>query len=218
MADPNQQRPATDTGRRGFLLILSSPSGAGKTTLARMLLESDPSLSLSVSVTTRAPREGEQDGVHYFFITPQRFRQMQEEGALLEWAEVFGKFYGTPRGPVEHRLAQGRDIVFDVDWQGARSLSKLMPVDCVRVFILPPSRHELERRIRNRGTDAEQVIETRLAGADEELSHWSEYDYIIVNSNLSESLDKLQSIVKAERCRRSRHPGAEPFVRSLLKA
>ncbi len=203
--------------RRGFLLILSSPSGAGKTTLTRLLLEGDEGLSLSISLTTRAPREGETDGVHYHFVSRERFDALKEEGALLEWAEVFGKCYGTPRRPVEERLARGLDVVFDVDWQGARSLASLLPDDCVRVFILPPSRAELERRIRARAADPHDAIETRLAAADEEMSHWTEYDYVIVNTDLDESLDTLRGIVKAERHRRMRQTGMAAFVHGLLR-
>jgi guanylate kinase len=207
----------TDIERRGFLLILSSPSGAGKTTLTRLLLERDPSLSLSVSVTTRPPRANEIEGVHYFFVAPDRFAEMRDRGELLEWAEVFGRNYGTPRAPVETMLAQGRDMVFDIDWQGCRTLSALMPEECVRVFILPPSRAELERRIRNRGTDAPQVIEARLLEADEEMAHWREYDYVIVNSDLGQSLDCLMGIVRAERCRRARLGGLPGFVNGLMR-
>ena len=215
MSDSSPEHGNCTANRRGFLLILSSPSGAGKTTLARRLVESDLDLCLSVSVTTRPPREGEKDGVHYHFVSLDEFSDLRDKGALLEWAEVFGKFYGTPREPVEGRLAKGRDMVFDVDWQGARSLWRILPEDCVRVFILPPSRQELERRIRSRGTDADHVIQRRLAGADEEMSHWNEYDYIVVNCDLEESVATLRGIVLAERARRNRLKGMDEFVRGL---
>jgi guanylate kinase len=183
-----------------------------------MLLDKDRSLSLSVSVTTRPPRPGEEEGVHYYFVSHERFAELRASGELLESAEVFGNFYGTPRRPVEQRIEQGRDMVFDIDWQGCRALSALMPADCVRIFILPPSRDELERRVRNRGADSRDVIEARLAAADSEMSHWHEYDYVIVNSDLDESLACLESIVRAERCRRSRMGGLPAFVESLQRA
>ena len=202
--------------RRGLCLILSSPSGAGKTTLARALLASDAGLISSVSVTTRPPRAGEVEGEHYFFVSAERFEAMREGGELLESAEVFGNFYGTPAQPVKEALAQGKDIVFDVDWQGAASIASILPEDTVRVFILPPSAEELARRIYTRGTDAEEVIENRLRAAAQEISHWSEYDYVLVNRDIEESLAALKAILQAERLRRSRQRGLLGFVAGLM--
>ena len=204
--------------RRGLCLILSSPSGAGKTTLARGLLASDAGLKSSVSVTTRPPRAGEVDGEHYFFVSRERFEAMRAGGELLESAEVFGNFYGTPAQPVKEALAQGKDIVFDVDWQGAASIASILPEDTVRVFILPPSAEELARRIYTRGTDAKQVIENRLKAAAREISHWNEYDYVLVNRDIEESLAVLKAIVQAERHRRYRQHGLADFVSGLTSA
>jgi guanylate kinase len=177
--------------RRGLCLILSSPSGAGKTTLARALLASDAGLTSSVSVTTRPPRAGEVEGESYFFVSVERFEAMRGGGELLESAQVFGNFYGTPAQPVKDALAQGKDIIFDVDWQGAASIASILPEDTVRVFILPPSAEELARRIHTRGTDAKEVIENRLRAAAQEISHWKEYDYVLVNRDIEESLSAL---------------------------
>ena len=202
--------------RRGLCLILSSPSGAGKTTLARALLASDAGLISSVSVTTRPPRAGEVEGESYFFVTAERFEAMRGGGELLESAEVFGNFYGTPAQPVKEALAQGKDIVFDVDWQGAASIASILPEDTVRVFILPPSAEELARRIHTRGTDAKDVIENRLRAAAQEISHWSEYDYVLVNRDVEESLAALKAVLQAERLRRSRQRGLLGFVAGLM--
>ncbi len=209
---------AFSPSRRGLCLILSSPSGAGKTTLAGGLLASDAGLKSSVSVTTRPPRAGEVDGEHYFFVSRERFEAMRVGGELLESAEVFGNFYGTPAQPVKEALAQGRDIVFDVDWQGAASIASILPEDTVRVFILPPSADELARRIYTRGTDAKQVIENRLKAAAREISHWNEYDYVLVNRDIEESLAVLKAIVQAERYRRHRQHGLPDFVSALTSA
>jgi len=198
--------------RRGVCLILSSPSGAGKTTLARALLSSEAGLANSISVTTRPPRPGEVDGEDYFFVSRERFEAMREQGELLEWAQVFGNFYGTPAQPVEEALAEGRDIVFDVDWQGAASIASLLPGDTVRVFILPPSPEELSRRIHSRGTDTKDVIEGRLKAAAMEISHWSEYDYLVVNTGIEESFSALKAILHAERHKRQRQHGLARFV------
>ncbi len=202
--------------RRGLCLILSSPSGAGKTTLARLLLASDSKLAHSISVTTREPRPQEEDGVDYFFVSPDRFERLREGGELLEWAEVFGNLYGTPAQPVRQVLAEGSDIVFDVDWQGAASIAALLPGDTVRVFILPPSAEELSRRIYARGADAQNVIEGRLKAAAIEISHWDEYDYVIVNLDIQESLSLLQAILQVERLKRRRQRGLAAFVSQLI--
>jgi guanylate kinase len=209
---------ANSNARRGVCLVLSSPSGGGKTTLAKALFAADPSLTASVSVTTRSPRPGEIDGVSYIFISRERFEQMRAGGELLESAEVFGNFYGTPAAPVRDRLAQGRDIVFDVDWQGGRSIAAALPEDTVRVFILPPSGEELARRIYARGTDAKEVIEKRMRAAANEISHWDEYDYVIVNRDIGEAVAALKSIVEAERHKRGRQTGLAGFVSSLISA
>jgi guanylate kinase len=204
--------------RRGFCLILSSPSGAGKTTLARALLASDAGLMSSVSVTTRPPRAGEVEGESYFFFSGERFEAMRGAGGLLESAEVFGNFYGTPAQPVKEALEQGRDIVFDVDWQGAASIASILPEDTVRVFILPPSGEELARRIHTRGTDAKEVIEKRMRAAAREISHWNEYDYVLVNQDVAESLSALKAILQAERLKRPRQHGLPGFVAGLTPA
>jgi len=209
--------PETDKKlkRRGILLVLSSPSGAGKTTLAKRLLESDDRIGLSVSVTTRKPRPGEVDGRDYHFIDVGRFMAMREAGLLLEWASVFGNYYGTPREPVEVALAVGRDLLFDIDWQGARQMQERAPGDLVRVFILPPSTEALERRLEARNQDGPDVVARRMAGASAELSHWPEYDYVIVNSDVEASAAGLKAILAAERLRRGRLLGLNDFVRDL---
>jgi guanylate kinase len=201
--------------RRGFLLILASPSGAGKTTITRRLISRDPTLTLSVSVTTRPPRPGEVDGRDYHFIDRQRFEAMVERGELLEHAVVFGNCYGTPRGPIEAAIAAGRDIVGDVDWQGARQLSNSVPRDLVKVFVLPPSLSALEQRLRARAQDSAAAVAARLAQAAEEMSHWPEYDYVIVNHEIEDSVAQLAAIVTAERLRRSRQIGLADFVTRL---
>jgi guanylate kinase len=202
--------------RRGLCLILSSPSGAGKTTLARALLASDAGLTSSVSVTTRPPRAGEVEGESYFFVSIERFEAMRGGGELLESAQVFGNFYGTPAQPVKDALAKGKDIIFDVDWQGAASIASILPEDTVRVFILPPSGEELSRRIHTRGTDAKEVIENRLRAAAQEISHWNEYDYVLVNRDVEESLSALKAILQAERLKRPRQQGLAAFVAGLM--
>lgn len=198
-----------------MLFVLSSPSGAGKTTLSRALLDAEPDLSMSVSVTTRAPRPGEVDGKDYVFTDLRRFEAMVSGGELLEWAHVFANRYGTPRAPVEAALAGGRDVLFDIDWQGARQLAEAMPADLVRVFILPPSGKALEERLRGRAQDPPEIVAARMAAASDELSHWGEYDYVIVNDDLKASLLGLRSILAAERLRRTRQSGLFQFVRSI---
>ena len=209
--------PSQALARRGLMLVLSSPSGAGKTTLSRALLAVDAAVSMSVSVTTRKPRPGEVEGCDYYFVDEPRYRQMEAEGALLEGARVFSNYYGTPRAPVEDALAAGRDVLFDVDWQGAQQLAAKMGGDLVRVFILPPSGDALEQRLRARALDAEAVVAARMAQASSELSHWNEYDYVLVNEDLGQCLSALRSILTAERLRRERQLGLARFVAELQK-
>jgi len=201
--------------RRGFLLVLSSPSGAGKTTIARRLIAADPGLTLSVSVTTRPPRQGEIDGRDYFFIDRERFDEMMARDEFLEHAIVFGNNYGTPRGPIEEALAGGRDIVGDVDWQGAQQLVKRIPDDLVSVFVLPPSRDALAVRLRSRAQDSPTVVAARMATSAEEMSHWSEYDFVIINNDIDESVAQARAILIAERLRRTRQTGLADLVRGL---
>jgi len=201
--------------RRGLLLVLSSPSGAGKTTLARHLMETDRGISMSVSVTTRRPRPGEVDGKDYRFVDERMFKRMADAGELLEWARVFDNYYGTPRAPVEAAVAQGRDILFDIDWQGAQQLSEKMKHDVVRVFILPPSVASLEQRLRARAQDPDEVVRRRMDEAAAEISHWPEYDYVIVNTDLPKSMHGLSAILTAERLRRDRLNGLTAFVRDM---
>jgi guanylate kinase len=204
--------------RRGLLLVLSSPSGAGKTTLARRLLEIDGDIQISVSVTTRPPRPGEVEGIDYFFVDRPEFARMHEAGELLEWAHVFDNFYGTPRRPVEQALAAGRDVLFDIDWQGCQQLEEKLPQDLVRVFVLPPSGRELEQRLRARAQDPPEVVTRRMAEAAAEISHWAEYDYVLVNADLEVSVAGLKSILTAERLKRERLRGLSDFVREMQKA
>lgn len=201
--------------RRGLLLVLSSPSGAGKTTISRRLIDANANISMSVSVTTRKPRPGEVDGRDYHFIDEPTFKRMAEENDLLEWARVFDNYYGTPRGPVEASIKQGNDILFDIDWQGAQQLSEKMKHDVVRVFILPPSAASLEQRLRSRAQDADDVVRKRMDAAAAEISHWPEYDYVIVNSDLAQSMEGLTAILTAERLRRDRLNGLTDFVRDM---
>jgi guanylate kinase len=190
--------------RRGILLVLSSPSGAGKTTMARRLLAAEPGLAVSVSATTRPKRPGEVEGVDYFFRSVPQFEAMVEAGEFLEWAHVFGNRYGTPRLAVETALKLGRDVLFDVDWQGTQQLAQAMGDDVVSIFLLPPSMAELERRLRGRRTDSNEVIEARMERAAAEISHWPEYDYVLVNEDMHECFEAIQTIVRAERLRRKR--------------
>jgi guanylate kinase len=203
--------------RRGLMFILSSPSGAGKTTLANRLLASDPNLSLSISATTRPPRPGEVDARDYFFISEQEFARRRDAGEFLEWAEVFGHSYGTPRAEVFHKLSEGTDVLFDIDWQGAQQLDAVAGGDVVKVFILPPSRKELERRLRQRNQDPEDVVRARMAKADAEISHWAEYDYVLVNYDLEQSEEMLRSVLLAERLRRRRQTGLAEIVKDMMQ-
>lgn len=201
--------------RRGFLLVLSSPSGAGKTTIARGLVARDPGLELSVSVTTRPPRPGESDGRDYHFIAKERFAEMEGAGELLERASVFGHSYGTPRRPVEAALAAGRDIVADIDWQGAQQLTASLRADLVSVFVLPPSTAALEARLKARAQDSAAVVALRMAKSAEEMSHWAEYDFVVVNRDIEASIGQVAAIVTAERARRMRQIGLGDFVERL---
>ena len=209
---------AVDAGiaRRGLLLVLSSPSGAGKTTLARRLMEADQHIAMSVSVTTRSPRPGEIEGRDYFFISEAEFARRREAGALLEWAAVFDHHYGTPKKPVMDALAAGRDVLFDIDWQGAQQLNEQLPHDLVRVFILPPDGKTLEGRLKARAQDAPEVVAKRMRKASAEISHWPEYDYVIVNADVDESHRSLGAILAAERLKRRRQLGLSAFVRGIL--
>lgn len=197
------------------MLVLSSPSGAGKTTLSRMLLAVESGLQMSVSVTTRPKRPGETDGKDYIFVEPEAFNEMRDKGGLLEWAEVFGNSYGTPKGPVDEALADGCDILFDIDWQGTQQLRENMREDLVSVFILPPSATELGERLNKRAQDPPEVVADRMSKASGELSHWAEYDYVIVNQELEPSLLELRAILAAERLKRDRRTGLVEFVRQL---
>ena len=201
--------------RRGLMLVLSSPSGAGKTTLSRLLLKSDDRITMSVSVTTRAPRPGEEHGKDYFFVDRDTFHRMRDEGELLEHATVFENLYGTPRGAVEQALSAGRDVLFDIDWQGTQQLGESAQQDLVKVFILPPSAADLEQRLRSRAQDSEEVVHQRMAKASDEISHYTEYDYIIINHDVEDSLAKLTAILQAERLKRRRLTGLSSFVKGL---
>jgi guanylate kinase len=196
---------------------MSSPSGAGKTTLSRKLLAADPNITMSVSVTTRSPRPGETDGRDYHFISRERFAQMRDRNELIEWAEVFGNFYGTPRKPVEEGLAAGRDMIFDIDWQGTQQLAQAMEDDLVRIFILPPSADALRDRLVARAQDSATVVAKRMAEASREISHWPEYDYVVVNADLEAAHAQVMAILAAERLRRRRQTGLTEFVRELTK-
>ncbi len=204
--------------RRGILFIVSSPSGAGKSTISRKLLAADGQLEMSVSATTRPPRPGEIDGRDYHFVDVDHFRSMVAANQFLEWAHVFGHRYGTPRAPVERALAEGRDVLFDIDWQGAQQLYQQAGGDVIRVFIFPPSMEELERRLTHRGTDAADVVAARMARAAAEISHWDGYDYVLVNDNVEMCFEDVQTILEAERLKRSRQTALIGFVRGLTKA
>ncbi len=203
--------------RRGLMFVLSSPSGAGKTTLSRLLIERVAGLRMSVSVTTRPMRPGERDGHDYYFVDQPRFQQMAHDGELLEWATVFDNGYGTPRAPVEAALASGQDVLFDIDWQGTQQLREKAGKDVVSVFILPPSAQDLEKRLHTRAQDSDEVIHGRMSRAAHEMSHWAEYDYIVVNHQVEQAFAEVQSILKAERLKRERRTGLTAFVRELQK-
>lgn len=203
--------------RRGLMFILSSPSGAGKTTISRMLLERDAHICMSVSATTRPPRPGEIDGRDYFFVDQPKFDAMVEAGEFLEWAHVFGHSYGTPKAQVKAGLKQGQDFIFDIDWQGTQQLYQKLETDVVRVFLLPPSLGELRRRLDARATDSAEVIDGRMARAQAEISHWDGYDYVVVNDDIDACYDKVTQILAAERMRRARQTGLIGFVRELTK-
>jgi guanylate kinase len=207
------------TGRRGLMLVMSSPSGAGKTTISRRLLGTDPNLMMSVSATTRPRRPSESDGHDYYFVDDARFDAMIAAGEFLEWAWVLDRThrYGTPAAPVEAALAAGRDVLFDIDWQGTQQLYEKKRDDLVRVFILPPSMRELERRLRFRAQDADEVIARRMAKAADEITHWSEYDYVLVNENIETCLSKVVTILASERLKRDRQTTLSAFVRTLLE-
>ena len=201
--------------RRGLMLVLSSPSGAGKTTIARLLLERDKNISLSVSVTTRTKRPGEVEGRDYYFVDPTEFNLMLNRQALLEHAKVFDHYYGTPKAPVEEALSAGKDVLFDIDWQGEQQLKQTARTDLASVFILPPSTEELARRLQQRAQDPAEVVSARMAKAPDEISHWPEYDYIIINYDVEESVAQVQAILAAERLRRERQIGLTEFVKRL---
>jgi guanylate kinase len=201
--------------RRGLMLVLSSPSGAGKTTLSRLLIDRSPGLKMSVSATTRPMRPGEVEGRDYFFVDKARFEAMARQGELLEWATVFDNRYGTPREPVETALASGQDVLFDIDWQGTQQLREKARADVVSVFILPPSAADLEKRLHSRAQDSDDVIRGRMSRASHEMSHWAEYDYIVINYEIDDAFAEVQSILKAERLKRERRTGLTTFVRKL---
>jgi guanylate kinase len=207
--------PPSHIARRGLMLVLSSPSGAGKSTIARALLQEDTALRMSISATTRPPRPGEVDGRDYVFVDHPRFEAMVRDGELLEHAVVFGNRYGTPRAPVEAALATGSDVLFDVDWQGADQLRANVGGDLVAVFILPPSKAELERRLRGRAQDPEDVVRRRMEMATAEISHWDEYEYVVVNEQAERAIAQVRSILTAERLRRRRQPGLQAFVGAI---
>jgi guanylate kinase len=203
--------------RRGMMFVLSSPSGAGKTTLSRMLIEALPGLRMSVSTTTRAKRPGEVEGRDYHFVDKKRFEEMVKRGELLEWATVFDNRYGTPRAPVEAALSAGQDVLFDIDWQGTQQLREKARADVVSVFILPPSVADLEKRLQSRAQDSAEVIRRRMSRASHEMSHWAEYDYIVINNDVDAAFAEVQSILKAERLKRERRIGLTTFVRELQR-
>jgi len=208
---------AEGVARRGLMFVLSSPSGAGKTTLSRMLMDRVPDLQMSVSATTRAMRPGEVEGRDYLFVDKPKFEAMVKRGELLEWATVFDNRYGTPRAPVEAALSAGRDVLFDIDWQGTQQLREKAGSDVVSVFILPPSAADLEKRLHTRAQDTTEVIRGRMDRASHEMSHWAEYDYIVINRNVDEAFAEVQSILKAERLKRARRIGLTGFVRNLQR-
>jgi len=201
--------------RRGLCLVIAAPSGAGKSTITRALLASDDAVSLSVSVTTRAPRPGEQEGVHYYFRNQAEFESLAASGALLEWASVFGRSYGTPRAPVEQALAAGRDVLFDIDWQGFRQLRAALPIDVVGVFLLPPSLAALEQRLCGRGSDEPEEIARRMQAARDEIAHWAEFDHVVINDVVERAVEDVRAILRAARLATRRQPGLTRLVKSF---
>jgi guanylate kinase len=217
MTMSNSRRMSDAIKRRGLMLVLSSPSGAGKTTLSRLLLEDDANITLSISATTRAKRPNEQDGRDYFFVTTEKFEAMAKAGEFLEHATVFDHRYGTPKKAVLAALDAGRDVLFDIDWQGTQQLKERAGEDLVSIFVLPPSHDELERRLKSRAQDSDEVVAKRMTKAESEISHWAEYDYVIVNRDLPAALSEIKSILAAERLRRSRQIGLSEFVRNITQ-
>ncbi|GJM02076.1 MAG: guanylate kinase [Rhodomicrobium sp.] len=211
----NHKKNSDKVERRGLMFVLSSPSGAGKTSLAKAIMANDNEISMSISMTTRKPRPGEINGKDYHFVDMASFDEALKAGTLLEWAEVFGNHYGTPKAPVDEELKQGRDVLFDIDWQGTQQLREKAGADVVRVFILPPSVKALEDRLKTRGTDDEEVVRARMKQAINQISHWAEYDYVVVNETIDESLKELTHILMAERLKRERRIGLSTMVRDL---
>ena len=203
--------------RRGLLIVLSSPSGAGKTTISRKLMEADPTIGMSISATTRSPRPGEEDGRDYHFVTEEAFQHLVDEGELAEWAYVFDHRYGSPKEPIKDALKAGRDILFDIDWQGTQQLETAFGNDLVSIFILPPDMTELERRLRDRATDSEEVIQGRMRRAAGEIVHWNEYDYVLVNDDVETCLEEVKAIIVAERLRKHRQPYVSDLARQLVE-
>ncbi len=203
--------------RRGLMIVLSSPSGAGKTTLTRKLLSENPNMVMSISATTRKARPGEHDGRDYYFVAKSTFSDMIDQDEFLEHAKVFDHYYGTPRGPVENALAEAKDVVFDIDWQGAQQLTQAAADDLVKIFILPPNMVELEKRLKTRAQDSDDVIARRMSKSESEISHWAEYDYVIVNEDIDHAMKELRAIIIAERMKRKRQLWLGPFVRSLTQ-
>jgi guanylate kinase len=214
----SNKRAADTIKRRGMMFVLSSPSGAGKTTLSRLLLEADPNIVMSVSATTRAKRPNEVDGEDYFFVTAEKFAAMAKGDEFFEHATVFGNSYGTPKKPVMDALTEGRDVLFDIDWQGAQQLKEKARDDLVSIFILPPSHDELERRLHTRAQDSDEIVKQRMARAAGEISHWPEYDYVIVNRDLQTAHAQVRAVLEAERVRRTRQIGLSDFVTTLVKS
>lgn len=212
---PKKKKRRERLARRGLMFVMSSPSGAGKTTLTRLLVQKEDNIELSISVTTRPRRPSEVDGVHYHFVTREQFEKMRDAGELLEWAEVHGNYYGTPAKPVERALARGRDVLFDIDYQGTQQLYKRAASDVVSIFILPPSIAEMKKRIRRRATEDHETVKKRLETAKHELPRWVEYDYVIINDDLDQAFADIHSILQAERMKRARRTGVEAFARKL---
>ncbi len=212
----SNEMDAMKTQRRGLMIVLSSPSGAGKSTLTRALLKENDDITMSVSATTRRPRPGEVEGKDYVFVDKDTFSEMIEDGEFLEHAKVFDNYYGTPRGPVEDALEASRDVIFDIDWQGAQQLTQAAADDLVKIFILPPDMRELEKRLRMRAQDTASVIAKRMSKSEAEISHWAEYDYVIVNENIEAAMEELRCIISAERMRRKRQLWLGPFVKTLI--